>query len=82
MTNGGQPRLVVGMSGSSAPHLGVAFLRAARLLGTFETHFVLSPGARKSIELELGTSPADSGAAIRFPIPPAGSRSWDGNSRS
>src|SRR5487761_957085 len=59
MTNGGQPRLVVGMSGSSAPHLGVAFLRAARLLGTFETHFVLSPGARKSIELELGTSPAE-----------------------
>jgi polyprenyl P-hydroxybenzoate/phenylacrylic acid decarboxylase-like protein len=37
----------------------VAFLRAARLLGTFETHFVLSPGARKSIELELGTSPAE-----------------------
>jgi polyprenyl P-hydroxybenzoate/phenylacrylic acid decarboxylase-like protein len=59
MTNGRQPRLVVGMSGSSAPHLGVAFLRAARLLGTFETHFVLSPGARKSIELELGTSPAE-----------------------
>jgi polyprenyl P-hydroxybenzoate/phenylacrylic acid decarboxylase-like protein len=59
MTGGGQPRLVVGMSGSSAPHLGVAFLRAARLLGTFETHFVLSPGARKSIELELGTNPAE-----------------------
>jgi polyprenyl P-hydroxybenzoate/phenylacrylic acid decarboxylase-like protein len=59
MANGGLPRLVVGMSGSSAPQFGVAFLRAARLLGTFETHFVISPGARKSIELELGTDPAE-----------------------
>jgi polyprenyl P-hydroxybenzoate/phenylacrylic acid decarboxylase-like protein len=57
--NGGQPRLVVGMSGSSAPQLGVAFLRAARMLNAFETHFVLSPGARRSIELELGTNAAE-----------------------
>lgn len=47
------------MSGSSAPQLGVAFLRAARMLETFETHFVLSPGARRSIELELGANPAE-----------------------
>jgi hypothetical protein len=31
MANGGLPRLVVGMSGSSAPQFGVAFLRAVRL---------------------------------------------------
>ncbi len=59
MAGGRRPRLVVGMSGSSAPQLGVAFLRAARQLGAFETHFVLSPGARKSIELELRTDPAE-----------------------
>jgi polyprenyl P-hydroxybenzoate/phenylacrylic acid decarboxylase-like protein len=59
VADGRRPRLVVGMSGSSAPQLGVAFLRAVRLLGAVETHFVLSPGARKSIELELRTDPAE-----------------------
>jgi polyprenyl P-hydroxybenzoate/phenylacrylic acid decarboxylase-like protein len=59
MADGRLPRLMVGMSGSSAPQLGVTFLRAARLLGAFETHFVLSRGARKSIELELRTDPAE-----------------------
>lgn len=57
--NGERPRLVVGMSGSSAPQLGVAFLHAARRVGAFETHFVLSPGARKSIELELRTDSSE-----------------------
>lgn len=52
-------RLVVGMSGSSAPQLGVTFLRIARELGTVETHLVLSAGARRSIELELRTDPAE-----------------------
>ena len=56
---GARPRLVVGMSGSSAPQLGAAFLRAARLQGGVETHFVLSAGARRSIELELRTDPAE-----------------------
>lgn len=59
MMNSERPRLVVGMSGSSAPQLGVAFLRAAKLVGAFETHFVLSPGARRSIELELRTDPSE-----------------------
>lgn len=54
-----RPRLVVGMSGSSAPQLGMAFLQATRALGTFETHFVLSGGARRSIELEMGIDPAE-----------------------
>jgi polyprenyl P-hydroxybenzoate/phenylacrylic acid decarboxylase-like protein len=56
---GGRARLVVGMSGSSAPQLGAAFLRAARQQGGVETHFVLSAGARRSIELELRTDPAE-----------------------
>lgn len=52
-------RLVVGISGSSAPQLGQAFLRAARRLGQVETHLVLSAGARRSIELELRADPAE-----------------------
>lgn len=51
-------RLVVGLAGSSAPQLGVAFLRACRELPNIETHLVLSPGASRSIELELKTSAA------------------------
>lgn len=53
-------RLVVGMSGSSAPQLGVTFLRAVgRLDQKVETHLVVSEGARRSIELELQTDPAE-----------------------
>jgi polyprenyl P-hydroxybenzoate/phenylacrylic acid decarboxylase-like protein len=59
MANGGSRRLVVGMSGSSAPQLGRAFLRATRPLEQVETHLVLSRGARRSIELELRTDPAE-----------------------
>jgi polyprenyl P-hydroxybenzoate/phenylacrylic acid decarboxylase-like protein len=59
MAVGDRPRLVVGMSGSSAPQLGAAFLRAARALEVVETHFVMSAGARRSIELEMRTDPAE-----------------------
>jgi polyprenyl P-hydroxybenzoate/phenylacrylic acid decarboxylase-like protein len=52
-------RLIVGMSGSSAPHLGAAFLAALRRRGGVESHFVLSAGARRSIELEMRTDPAE-----------------------
>jgi polyprenyl P-hydroxybenzoate/phenylacrylic acid decarboxylase-like protein len=47
------------MAGSSAPHLGVAFLRALQDVPGVESHFVLSPGARRSIELEMGVDPAE-----------------------
>jgi polyprenyl P-hydroxybenzoate/phenylacrylic acid decarboxylase-like protein len=50
-------RLVVGMSGSSAPQLGYEFLKATRDIDAVETHFVLSQGARRSIELELEMDP-------------------------
>jgi polyprenyl P-hydroxybenzoate/phenylacrylic acid decarboxylase-like protein len=53
------PRLIVGMSGSSAPQLGVVLLRALRELATVETHLVLSAGARRTVELELGMDPAE-----------------------
>lgn len=51
-------RLVVGFSGSSSPQLGAMFLQICRELGSFETHLVMSQGARKSIELEMGVDPA------------------------
>jgi polyprenyl P-hydroxybenzoate/phenylacrylic acid decarboxylase-like protein len=58
-TDGNRPRLVVGVSGSSAPQLAVTFLELARELGTVETHLVMSAGARLSIELELRKDPAE-----------------------
>jgi polyprenyl P-hydroxybenzoate/phenylacrylic acid decarboxylase-like protein len=54
-----RPRLVVGMSGSSAPQYGIALLRTLQLLGSVESHFVLSPGAKRTIELEGGIDPAE-----------------------
>jgi polyprenyl P-hydroxybenzoate/phenylacrylic acid decarboxylase-like protein len=53
-----RPRLVVGISGSSAPQLGYALLRALQRLGTIETHLVISSGARRTIELELDVDQA------------------------
>jgi polyprenyl P-hydroxybenzoate/phenylacrylic acid decarboxylase-like protein len=48
--------LVVGISGASAPQLGLAVLRAVSELGTVETHLIVSNGARRTIELELDCS--------------------------
>ncbi|MEW2544182.1 UbiX family flavin prenyltransferase [Streptomyces sp. NPDC047002] len=56
---GAKQRLVVGVSGSSAPQLAVKFLELARELGTVETHLVMSQGARLSVELELRKDPAE-----------------------
>jgi polyprenyl P-hydroxybenzoate/phenylacrylic acid decarboxylase-like protein len=52
-------RLIVGISGSSAPQLGVALLTLLQSVPEVETHLVLSAGARRSIELELGMTVAD-----------------------
>jgi polyprenyl P-hydroxybenzoate/phenylacrylic acid decarboxylase-like protein len=54
-----RPRLVVGISGSSAPQIGITLLEALRALGTVETHVVLSPGAHRTIELEADRKVAD-----------------------
>lgn len=45
-------RLVVGLSGSSAPQYGIAMLRALRSIDSVESHLVISQGARRTIELE------------------------------
>ena len=52
-------RLIVGVSGSSAPHLAYTLLRALADRDDVETHLVLSQGAALSIKLEMGMSPAD-----------------------
>lgn len=49
-----RPRLVVGVTGSSAPQLGAVFLRTLRQLDIVESHIIVSRGARKSIKLEMG----------------------------
>lgn len=49
-------RLIVGITGSSAPHLGVTLLRALQEVPSIETHLVISSGAHKTIPLELGSS--------------------------
>lgn len=52
-----RPRLVVGISGSSAPQYGIHLLRALRDLGSVETHLILSEQARENIKLEAGIDP-------------------------
>lgn len=52
-------RLIVGVSGSSAPQLAYTLLRALHELGTVETHLVLTRGAELSIKLETGMSATD-----------------------
>ena len=47
-----RPRLVVGVSGSSAPHYGVKLLEALHELGTVETHLIISAQARDNIKHE------------------------------
>ncbi|MCM3660621.1 UbiX family flavin prenyltransferase [Georgenia satyanarayanai] len=49
-----RPRLVIAITGASAPHLGIGLLRALRHLGTVETHLVISGAAHRTIELETG----------------------------
>jgi polyprenyl P-hydroxybenzoate/phenylacrylic acid decarboxylase-like protein len=55
----GRQRLVVGITGASAPHLGIHLLRTLRRLGTVETHLVISQAAHRTIELETDMRPAE-----------------------
>jgi polyprenyl P-hydroxybenzoate/phenylacrylic acid decarboxylase-like protein len=52
-------RLVVGITGSSSPQLAAMFLKCTRDIDDCETHVVMSEGARRSIELEMGIDPAE-----------------------
>ncbi|TQM04304.1 UbiX family flavin prenyltransferase [Pseudonocardia kunmingensis] len=54
-----RPRLVVGITGASAPHLGIHLLRCLRDLGTVETHLVISQAAHRTIELETTMCPSE-----------------------
>ncbi|MGO9885291.1 MAG: UbiX family flavin prenyltransferase [Solirubrobacteraceae bacterium] len=51
--SGIRPRLIVGVSGASAPQLALAVLRTLSEAAAVETHLVVSTGARRTIELEL-----------------------------
>ena len=52
-------RLVVGVTGSSAPQLGLVLLEVLREIDDIEVHLVVSAGAERTIELELGMKRAD-----------------------
>ncbi len=61
MTSGqvsGRPRLVVGITGSSAPHYGIHLLRSLNELQSVEVHLVLSEQGRENIKIEAGVDPA------------------------
>lgn len=56
---GTRPRLVVAMTGASAPQLCIHLLTALRELGTVDTHLIMSAAAHRTLELETGLRPAD-----------------------
>jgi polyprenyl P-hydroxybenzoate/phenylacrylic acid decarboxylase-like protein len=63
-------RLVVGITGSSAPQLAITFLREARELPDVEVHLIVSRGAERSILLETGLERAAVEALADFTYPP------------
>jgi polyprenyl P-hydroxybenzoate/phenylacrylic acid decarboxylase-like protein len=52
-------RLLVGISGSSAPQIGVTLLRALAEIDSVESHLIVSAGARRTIEIEMGLDPTE-----------------------
>ncbi|MFN8474579.1 MAG: UbiX family flavin prenyltransferase [Anaerolineae bacterium] len=52
-------RLVIGMSGASGAVYGIRLLEALRAMGGVETHLVISPAARQTIESETDLSVKD-----------------------
>lgn len=50
-------RLVVAISGSSAPQVGARVLAALAATDDVETHLIISDGARRTIEIEMGVAP-------------------------
>lgn len=58
-TPDGRRRLIVGMSGASAPHYGIGLLRRLAQTGLVETHLVISAGALRTIALETDLRSSD-----------------------
>ncbi|MFB8006099.1 UbiX family flavin prenyltransferase [Nocardia sp. NPDC056000] len=54
-----KPRLIVGVTGASAPQLAVHLLTALRRLRVVETHLVISRAAHRTLELETGLRPEE-----------------------
>lgn len=54
-------RIIVGISGASGAVYGLSLLKALHRLGA-ETHLVMSPWARKTLEQECGVSAAEAAA--------------------
>jgi polyprenyl P-hydroxybenzoate/phenylacrylic acid decarboxylase-like protein len=52
-------RLIVGVTGSSAPQLGVALLEALEGIDSVETHLVVSRGGERTIQAEMGLTRKD-----------------------
>ena len=52
-------RLIVGMSGASGQLYGIRLLQILRAVPDVETHLVMSPAARQTIQLETEWDPAD-----------------------
>jgi len=52
-------RLIIGVSGSSGPHLAWSILQALRNHPEVETHLVISKGADLTIHLEMGKKRSD-----------------------
>jgi polyprenyl P-hydroxybenzoate/phenylacrylic acid decarboxylase-like protein len=50
-------RIIVGISGASAPHYGVRLLEVLGEMPDIETHLILSSGARATIEYEMRRDP-------------------------
>ncbi|KAA8889501.1 UbiX family flavin prenyltransferase [Nocardia colli] len=50
----GRPRLIIGVTGASAPHLAVHLLTALARLHTVQTHLVVSRAAHRTLDLEAG----------------------------
>jgi polyprenyl P-hydroxybenzoate/phenylacrylic acid decarboxylase-like protein len=59
MVTSNKPKLIVGMSGSSAPQYGICLLRALRDLASVEVHLVMTDGARLTIKCETDEDPDD-----------------------
>ncbi|MFC9897511.1 UbiX family flavin prenyltransferase [Nocardia sp. NPDC127579] len=52
--DGARPRLIIGITGASAPHLALHLLTALAQSGTVETHLIVSRAAHRTLELEAG----------------------------